>query len=141
MQRFQRYIGIDYSGGYVELSQAEFADGDYTDSDFFAARAQVMFDCWMQEQEENFQTDHIAACRNRFFAALEEVQKAVEPPAPSVLPVQPVKKEPMPAPRPAPAAPSGTWGGPWNACPASPPRPNGWLRTWRAEACVCTRTA
>ena len=141
--------------GYIELSQAEFAEGDYTDSDLFAlraiqsgkgggvapqevgerrlpermvpelasarrqlaavlegtasqkapkaaARAQVMFDCWMQEQEENFQTDDIAACRNGFFAALVEAQKAVEPPAPSVLPAQPVQEEPTPAPRPAP---------------------------------------
>ncbi len=139
--------------GYIELSQAEFAEGDYTDSDFFAlraiqsgsgggvtpqevgerrlpdrmipelaaarrqlaavltasqkapeaaARAQVMFDCWMQEQEENFQTDDIADCRNRFFAALDKVQKGVEPPASSVLPAQPVQEEPTPAPRPAP---------------------------------------
>ena len=28
-----------------------------------AATAQVMFDCWMQEQEENFQPEDIAASR------------------------------------------------------------------------------
>ena len=41
-----------------------------------AAKAQVMFDCWMQEQEENVQPDHIAACRSGFIeaiATLEEV--------------------------------------------------------------------
>ncbi len=135
--------------GYIDLSQAEFAEADFADSDFFArraiqsgtgggvgpqeigerrfpddmipelaaarrqlsavladtatqkapaaaARAQVMFDCWMQEQEENFQPDHIAACRSRFIAALEEAQKAVEPSAPAAVPV------PAPALRPAP---------------------------------------
>ena len=35
-----------------------------------AARAQLAFDCWMQEQEENFQNDDIAACRDRFAAAI-----------------------------------------------------------------------
>jgi outer membrane protein OmpA-like peptidoglycan-associated protein len=56
------------------------------------ARAQTGFDCWMQEQEENFQPDDIEACRSRFFAALEYIEdalkpkpiaKMVEPPAPS----------------------------------------------------------
>ena len=138
--------------GYLELSRAEFSEGDYKDSDFFAlralqsggvgpqeiwerripeakipeleaarrqlaavleatasqkapeaaARALVMFDCWMQEQEENFQEDDIAACRSQFFAALAEAQKAVGSPALSVLPAQPVQEEPMPAPRPEP---------------------------------------
>ncbi len=38
-----------------------------------AARAQAMFDCWMQEQEENFQPDDIAACRTGFFTAMSEL--------------------------------------------------------------------
>ena len=67
-----------------------------------AARAQVMFDCWMQEQEENFQDDDIAACRNRFFAALEEAQRAIAPPLQATEPVEPVQEEPMPSPRPEP---------------------------------------
>ncbi len=29
-----------------------------------AARAQFLFDCWVEQQEENWQFDHIAACRN-----------------------------------------------------------------------------
>ncbi len=143
-------------GGYVELSKAEFAEGDFSDSDFFAlraiqsgtgggvgpqeiggrrlpdamvpelasvrrqlaavlvdsatqkapeaaARAQVMFDCWMQEQEENIQSDDIAACRSQFLAALEEAQKAVEPSAPPAVPVGRVEAESSPAPAPAPA--------------------------------------
>ncbi len=39
-----------------------------------AAHAQVMFDCWMQEQEENFQPDDITACRSGFFSALAEIE-------------------------------------------------------------------
>ena len=38
-----------------------------------AARAQLRFDCWMQEQEENFQPDDIVQCRTGFFAALEKI--------------------------------------------------------------------
>lgn len=34
------------------------------------ARAQAMFDCWMQEQEEGDQQDHIDACRIAFDEAL-----------------------------------------------------------------------
>ena len=70
-----------------------------------AARAQVMFDCWMQELEENFQPDHIAACRSQFLAALEEAQKAVEPAAPTApaaVPVKPVQEDSAPVLRPAP---------------------------------------
>ncbi|MGB0671727.1 MAG: OmpA family protein, partial [Rhodospirillales bacterium] len=35
-----------------------------------AAMAQAMFDCWMQEQEENFQPEDIAACRKNFEMAM-----------------------------------------------------------------------
>ena len=35
-----------------------------------AAIAQSRFDCWVEQQEENHQADHIAACRDEFFAAL-----------------------------------------------------------------------
>jgi OmpA-OmpF porin, OOP family len=38
------------------------------------ARAQVRFECWMQEQEENFQPDDIAACRSGFLSAISDVE-------------------------------------------------------------------
>lgn len=41
-----------------------------------AAIAQARFDCWIEQQEENFQPDHIAACRDRFFAALSDIERA-----------------------------------------------------------------
>lgn len=115
---------------YLALSEMEFAEGDYEDSDLFAAaaiasaagnppapealdsrvipaehkgalseahrrliaaldagaaakvpeasaRAQAMFDCWMQEAEENFQPADIAWCRDRFWPALEAMEAAV----------------------------------------------------------------
>lgn len=50
-----------------------------------AAKAQAKFDCWMEQQEENHQPDHIAACRDEFLAALNEVKVAMAPaPAPKV---------------------------------------------------------
>ena len=108
---------------YIALSESEYREGDYPDSDKFAlrarslaggrmvepepignrnltgaavgeltsaraklvevfaggardrkpmeaAQAQAMFDCWMQEQEENRQPGHIARCRSGFAEAL-----------------------------------------------------------------------
>jgi hypothetical protein len=39
-----------------------------------AAHAQVMFDCWMQEQEENIQPEDIARCRAALMAALDDLE-------------------------------------------------------------------
>jgi OOP family OmpA-OmpF porin len=44
-----------------------------------AANAQVNFDCWMQEQEENFQPEDIARCRSGFKQALLGAEAAVKP--------------------------------------------------------------
>ena len=55
-----------------------------------AARAQVMFDCWMQEQEENFQPEDIARCRGAMMAALEILEAkpvAMAASAPKLAPV------------------------------------------------------
>ncbi len=56
-----------------------------------AARAQGRFDCWVEQQEEGHQLDHIAACRDEFYKALEEMEAALAP-----------KEAAMPAPMPAP---------------------------------------
>ena len=64
-----------------------------------AARAQVMFDCWMQEQEENRQADDIAACRDGFIDAIGQVEAALKPMmAPKVAKAAPAKA--MAAPKP-----------------------------------------
>ncbi len=52
-----------------------------------AAEAQLRFDCWMQEQEENFQPDDIAACRGAFLVAVEKVETAAPALARSRAPV------------------------------------------------------
>ncbi len=48
-----------------------------------AARAQAMFDCWLQEQEEDTQPDDIANCRKYFDIAMKSLtKKAAAAPAP-----------------------------------------------------------
>lgn len=61
-----------------------------------AARAQAMFDCWVEQQEENWQHDHIAACRQGFLDAMQKVDEAMAPPKPAA---------PAPVATPAPAGP------------------------------------
>lgn len=48
-----------------------------------AARAQVMYDCWLEQEAEGIQPDHIRACKDQFMAALAELEKPFPtPPAP-----------------------------------------------------------
>ena len=135
---------------YIALSESEFAEGDYRDSDEFAmrgkmiaggqmvgpenignralpgdsvgaltdargklvaalesgakdrnpmeaARAQAMFDCWMQEQEENRQPSHIARCRSDFTEALMALGPA---PAAKAKPMPKMAEPAPPAPEP-----------------------------------------
>lgn len=44
-----------------------------------AARAQIMFDCWMQEQEENAQPEHIRECRQSFIFAIAALEGKRQP--------------------------------------------------------------
>jgi outer membrane protein OmpA-like peptidoglycan-associated protein len=62
-----------------------------------AARAQAMYECWMEEQEENIQPDDIAACRDGFEEALAQIAEALTPfmaaaPEPAMAPAM----EPLP---------------------------------------------
>ena len=61
-----------------------------------AARAQISFECWMQEQEEGHQPDDIAACRNAFYNAVVTAEVALRPPVPP-----PSEPAPMPEPEPS----------------------------------------
>ena len=45
-----------------------------------AATAQVMFDCWLEQLEENYQPQDIARCRNGFNDAMAQVDAALAPP-------------------------------------------------------------
>jgi len=52
-----------------------------------AARAQVMYDCWVEEEEEQWQKARIAFCKGEFEKALAEVERALAPaPAPAAAP-------------------------------------------------------
>ena len=53
-----------------------------------AARAQARFDCWVEQQEENWQIDHIRRCRDGLHAALVELEGNA-PPATGAAPVHP----------------------------------------------------
>jgi OmpA-OmpF porin, OOP family len=39
-----------------------------------AARAQSRYDCWLEQQEENWQIDDVANCRGQFLAAMAELE-------------------------------------------------------------------
>jgi len=50
-----------------------------------AAVAQVRYDCWVEQQEEGWQTNDIRACRAMFYEAVDDLQTAL---APAPQPVQ-----------------------------------------------------
>ncbi|MCZ6637228.1 MAG: OmpA family protein [Alphaproteobacteria bacterium] len=86
----------------AELSEARarlmaaLGAGARTKAPVQAANAQVGFDCWMQEQEENHQPDDIALCKSGFMQALLGAEAAVKPPpmarAPAPMTAPPPKK-------------------------------------------------
>ena len=55
---------------------AAMANGSKSGKPADAAKAQAMYECWAQEQEENNQPDDIAACRIAFFTALAQIESA-----------------------------------------------------------------
>lgn len=64
-----------------------------------AARAQAMYECWMEEQEENIQPDDIAACRAAFEEALVQIADALNPPSMAAAPApEPAPLPPVPGP-------------------------------------------
>ncbi len=88
-----RLLGLLQEGGIERLPQE-------------AAKAQIKFECWMQEQEENRQPDDIAACRTDFFDAMASLETELAPksvaaapaPAPAAQPQAPAKIEAVPTP-------------------------------------------
>ncbi len=54
-----------------------------------AARAQSRLDCWLEQQEEDWQPDHIARCRDEFFASLMELEGTLVIPAAAESPATP----------------------------------------------------
>jgi OOP family OmpA-OmpF porin len=47
-----------------------------------AARAQAMYDCWIEQATENIQPKHIEACRSAYMTAMANVEAALAAPAP-----------------------------------------------------------
>lgn len=61
-----------------------------------AAKAQAQFDCWIEQQEENHQPAHIAACRDGFYGALDRVEAGIAPEPAALLPAAAPAAEPAP---------------------------------------------
>ncbi len=66
-----------------------------------AAKAQVLYDCWLEEQDEGWQSERIEGCRDGSLAALEELEQGMKPkpmakPEPQPAPQPMVKAEPAP---------------------------------------------
>ena len=56
-----------------------FAHGAKQTAPSEAATAQAKYDCWMEQQEEDHQPVHIAACKHEFVAALSDLKSAMQP--------------------------------------------------------------
>ena len=50
-----------------------------------AAKAQFLFDCWVEQQEENWQVAHIAACRDGLDRAFAQLQAATPERTPNLV--------------------------------------------------------
>lgn len=85
------YEARDTLGYWMRMGAAERAPAPM-------ANAQVMYDCWIQEQEENYQPNDIARCRDGFYAAVADIEQAM---AFEAVPFAPM---PMPEPTPRPVA-------------------------------------
>ena len=83
----------DLTSAYAALNAA--LDSGRRTKPQAAARAQAMFDCWMQEQEENFQPDDIAACRKGFDIAMKSLTKKPAPAAAAAAPEAAPEAMPM----------------------------------------------
>lgn len=54
-----------------------------------AARAQVLFDCWVEQAEESLQPEHVRACRDGFEQQIGSVESAIAGgPAPVAVPTE-----------------------------------------------------
>lgn len=68
----------DLKTGRDKLESA-FSKGAKTIAPREAAIAQAKYDCWMEQQEENHQWAHIAACKGEFYAALDVLNGKMQP--------------------------------------------------------------
>jgi OOP family OmpA-OmpF porin len=106
-ERVEDHVLPDYTVAAITWARRQLvealADGGRTTVPELAARAQRMFDCWVEEQEENRQPDDILACRGAFWDAIDEIQEAIKKPEPVAAAPE---LEPEPEPEPAPPPPA-----------------------------------
>lgn len=68
----------EMNGARARLMTA-FAKGGREAAPYEAARAQSKFDCWVEQQEENWQVEEIAACKAEFYTAMANLDTAMTP--------------------------------------------------------------
>lgn len=61
-----------------------------------AAVTQAKFDCWVEQQEEGHQLDHIAACKNAFLEGVAALEREMAPPPPAPAPAAAPPAPPAP---------------------------------------------
>lgn len=75
-----------------------------------SARAQAMYDCWVEESAKNKEPEDIARCKTAFEDLMDKLEKdlgiGVEPPAPAPPPAAPAPAPAAPQAAPAPEPPS-----------------------------------
>ena len=95
----ERSLPADQQGALAEARASLIAvlDGSgRTKAPADTARAQLMFECWIQEQEEGHQAEDISGCQEGFNMALAAAEEAlIPPPPPEPEPV--VEPEPEPS--------------------------------------------
>ncbi len=75
-----------------------FANGARELQPDLSAFTQVRFDCWIEEQEENFQPQNISTCKSQFMDGLAQLEATIAPappaPAPQAMVEQPFDVDP-----------------------------------------------
>ncbi|MGB1086877.1 MAG: OmpA family protein [Alphaproteobacteria bacterium] len=78
-------------------------NGGRTQEPRLSAFTQARYDCWVEQQEEAYQSEHISRCRTEFGALITKLEKALTaPPAPAPAPQPVYTQQIAPAPTPPP---------------------------------------
>ncbi len=84
--------------GRVRLMNA-LENGGRTQQPRLAAFTQARFDCWIEQQEEAYQSTHISRCRTEFASMIAKLENELTaPPAPAAAPAPVAQPAPAPAP-------------------------------------------
>ncbi|MGR8949716.1 MAG: OmpA family protein [Gammaproteobacteria bacterium] len=80
MQRHYGFLKQHYRGELKESRERlvdAFDKGGRHKAPLAAARAQTMFDCWIEQAAEDLQPDHVDACKKAYVLAVADVEKAL----------------------------------------------------------------